>query len=161
MHNKKVRRRTFVDRQVQGALARRLVLHWCAFLTLGVALSLMLEFLRNPMTPLGEHVSNVISQNGAFVLTILCLTPVFLYDSVKLSHRFAGPILRLRRQMAELARGDEVKIMKTRPSDYWQDVIDDFNSVVERVQTPTEPQQTDQIEQQQLGSEVECVVSET
>jgi hypothetical protein len=65
---------------------------------------------------------------------MICILPTFVYDSLKLSNRFVGPIVRLRQSIAGLARGDEVKELRFRDNDFWRELSEDFNVVAKRFQ---------------------------
>jgi methyl-accepting chemotaxis protein len=128
------RKKTFIDRNVQGALVRRLALHWFSFLIVGTAVTLVFQYLTDPFKGLDKHFDYFLQHQAGFITVMLCMTPVFLFDTVKLSHRFAGPILRLRRALKELASGDEVERVTFRPGDFWGELADDFNAVLDRQQ---------------------------
>jgi hypothetical protein len=57
--------------------------------------------------------------------------PVYVWDLVKLSHRFAGPMLRLRRILKDLAAGRRASHLRFRPNDFWQETAIDFNRFYE------------------------------
>ena len=61
------------------------------------------------------------------------LLPVFILDTIKLSHRFAGPIYRLRNTIRSLAQGEEFRPLKFREVDFWQSLAEDFNVMVARL----------------------------
>ena len=46
----------------------------------------------------------------------------------------AGPLVRLRRSMRALARGEHVEPIKFREGDFWQEFAEEFNAVAARVQ---------------------------
>src|SRR5262245_55037505 len=127
------RKKTFVDPKVQGALVRRLVLHWCAFIVVAGLVSFCLQVLSNPFLPIKEHLQNVWWTHGPFLMVMVFMLPVFIVDTIKLSHRFAGPIYRLRQTVRSLARGGAYTPMKFRDFDFWQGLADDFNEMVERL----------------------------
>ena len=128
------RKKTFVDRNVQGALVRRLVFHWLVFLLVGTAVTLVFQYLTDPFTSMDEHFSSFLQKQSGFIAVMLCMTPIFVLDTVKLSHRFAGPILRLRRGLRELAAGEDAQRMTLRPGDFWTDLAVEFNAIVDRQQ---------------------------
>lgn len=131
-----IKRRThFVDRAVQGALVRRMVYHWLSFLGVSVALSLVVEALSDPFLPVGDHLRAFFRKHIWFVVALVCMTPLYLWDTMKLSNRFVGPIFRLHYAMHDLAHGREVRPLKFRPGDYWCHLADDFNGIVQRQRT--------------------------
>ncbi|MDP6060608.1 MAG: hypothetical protein QGH33_17015 [Pirellulaceae bacterium] len=127
----KRRRKQFVDRAVQGTLLLHLVAHWVFFLLAAVAFLYFVEMLAGDPRNLGR---SLFHRHGPTVLAVLVLAPIFLLDLCKLSNWFAGPVIRLRRGMRELAEGRDVSQIKFRENDFWQDLATDFNQVVERVQ---------------------------
>jgi len=133
MSNK--RGKVFVDSQVQGALARRIVTHWLLFFVLSlISLGAMELFLGDPTLTLAGHLSVLWSKYAFFVVLMICILPTFVYDSLKLSNRFVGPIVRLRESIASLAHGGEVKELRFRDSDFWRELSEDFNVVAKRFQ---------------------------
>lgn len=127
------RNKTFIDAKVQGALVRRLVFHWLAFIGVASLVAFCLQVLANPFRTLEEHVQQVWWTHGPFLLVLFFLLPVFVVDTIKLSHRFAGPIYRLRSTIRSLAQGEQFRPMKFREIDFWQDLADDFNQMVVRL----------------------------
>ena len=49
------------------------------------------------------------------------IIPIVVRDLVKLTHRFAGPMLRMRRLMKQVANGEHVEPVRFRDGDFWQD----------------------------------------
>jgi hypothetical protein len=78
-------------------------------------------------------VSQAWSSYGAVLLILACLAPVFIYDAIKLSSRFTGPIHRLREGLGALAGGQPVSTLTFRGDDFWQDLAQDFNRVAQRM----------------------------
>ena len=129
------RKKTFVDPKVQGSLVRRLVYHWFAFLLVASLVAFCLQVLSNPFRTIGEHLQQVWWTHGPFLLVMLFLLPVFILDTIKLSHRFAGPIYRLRQTILEIAQGDPPPRLKFRDFDFWQGLAEDFNRMVDQLTT--------------------------
>ena len=61
---------------------------------------------------------------GPVVIVSLLLLPLVIFDMIRFSNRFVGPLLRLRRSMRQLARGQRVEPLKFRSNDLWQDLAD-------------------------------------
>jgi hypothetical protein len=127
------RRRVFIDSNVQGALARRILLHWVTFLFVASVAAFLLQVLTDPFRPIQEHARNLWQTQGPFLLVMAFLLPVFVVDTIKLSHRFAGPIYSLRRAMREIADGQSPRRLRFRHNDFWHDLCDDFNAMLTRV----------------------------
>ena len=138
MSTRPQRTKKFIDSKVQGALARRIIFHWLVFLAVGSAAALMLQVLSDPFRPAGEHLENVWYTHGPFLVVIVFLLPVFVIDTVKISHRFAGPIFSLRRTMRDVADGQPPRQLKFRDSDFWHELANDYNAMIARLAPETQ-----------------------
>jgi hypothetical protein len=130
--NKCLRKRLFVDFRLQGTIAARVVLYWlgCQFLTA------VLLFGFKAVTG-GENIAEDMAVFYRCALFgTLGFLPLAVIDMVRLSHRFAGPMLRFRRAMHDLGCGKHVAPLRFRDGDFWQDLATDFNAVLERVPGP-------------------------
>ncbi len=129
------RQRVFVDKGVQGALVRRVLLHWALFLVLVFLLLSAWQLLISgePLNFASDQIITVWRSCIPVIVSMIVLLPVFLRDTVKLSNRFAGPILRLRNELKALADGKQNPPVKFRDGDFWQDLAGEFNRVAEIV----------------------------
>ena len=130
------RRQLFVDRQVQGALLYRIAVYWCFSVLTVCLITLCVQAITYPDRPFLEYFAfaDFFTQYGPLVLTSLVLVPLIMFDVVAVSNRFVGPLLRMRRSMRELAAAQPVEPIHFRDKDFWQDVAQEFNLVVARVQ---------------------------
>ncbi|MCH7752378.1 MAG: hypothetical protein IH898_09530, partial [Planctomycetes bacterium] len=67
------RKKSYVDPQVQGALVRRLVIHWVSYVSVAAAVAFCLQVLSNPVLPLGEHIQKAWWTHGLFLLVLVFL----------------------------------------------------------------------------------------
>lgn len=129
-----MRKKLFVDPKVQGALVVRVGLYWLVCL---ITLTLMLlcwRILTGPARLFYTHFDDMWFNFGPALIASFVLLPLVVVDIVRLSNRFAGPLVRLRRSMRALARGEEVQPIRFREGDFWQEFADEFNAVLSRVQ---------------------------
>jgi hypothetical protein len=126
------RRKKFIDAPVQGSLVRRLIFHWLLFMIVTALASFILQVLSNPFQPLSFHVQNLSYTHGPLVLVMVFLMPVFVVDTIKLSHRFTGPIFALRRAMREVIQGQPARQLRFRSNDFWHEVADDYNAMLQK-----------------------------
>jgi len=125
------RQQSLVDPEVQGSLLRKLVLHWTIFFVANtLALMIWLRMFEQPESGWGQTFLDSLRRFLPFYIVSLALVPAFLWDTMKLTNRFAGPILRLRGALADAARGQTVKPLKFRGSDFWQEIATNFNTVI-------------------------------
>lgn len=126
------RSKTYIDPNVQGALARRLVFHYSVFLIGSCLFAFLLQILTNPFQPIAVTLKDLWWTQGPFILVGVCLIPVFVNDTIKLSHRFVGPIARVHGVVRQSTLGKQVKAIKLRPGDFWSEFVDDFNMMLTR-----------------------------
>ena len=127
------RRQLFVDRDVQGALIARVVFYWCLCLVAGVQVTACQVIVTHPPQSFFELVSNLCSQYGLVLVVSLLLLPLVVADFVRVTNRVAGPMIRLRRAIKALVRGESAQLIRIRENDFWSDFVDDFNELVTRV----------------------------
>ena len=126
---KYLRKCLFVDPKVQGALIARVVLYWLVCL-IGITLMLLCwQIITGPRQPFYLHFSDLWFHYGPALIASCLLLPLVIVDVVRFSNRFAGPLLRLRRSMRELARGQYVERLEFRNDDFWQEIANEFNTI--------------------------------
>ncbi|WP_182865082.1 hypothetical protein [Stieleria mannarensis] len=126
------RNRFLIDPKVQWSIIRRMSMHWSltilALLAIGIGVQLI-------YAPGNQSFNQAIARSFGAQAPLLCimvmLYPVYVWDIVKLTHRFAGPMLRLRGILNELADGGRAMKLKFRPNDFWQETATDFNRFYE------------------------------
>jgi hypothetical protein len=129
----KRRRRYFVDRPVQGAVVRQAIWYW---VWTSITFGLVILFCRiGPSWLSGTtHPSGrVWFHLGPYVLASILLFPIVVSSSIRFSNRFAGPMVRVRRTLKELARGESTGRLKFRENDYWLDIADDINEIATKL----------------------------
>jgi len=151
------RSKIYVDRTVQGAIAKRVILHWFLFFGLTSVSLLTLEyFLGDSQLSLMQHASLVVNKYAFFFVLMLAIMPTFIFDTIKLSHRFAGPIVRFKESLKGLANGEDVPNMKFRDNDFWLELSEDFNRVADRVRqsSASSPVGAEQVDEKAVEQEV-------
>jgi hypothetical protein len=140
MTNKKALRKSlFVDPKVQGALALRVVLYWAVCLITITLMLLCWRIVTGPARLFYTHFDDMWFHYGPAMVASCLLLPLVIVDVIRVSNRFAGPMLRLRRSMKALARGEHVEPITFRDGDFWQDFADEFNTLLRRVQGEPAP----------------------
>jgi hypothetical protein len=134
MANRSQRRRLFIDYPVQGTLLIRAVFFWMVTV---VSQALMVLFFAMMQS---DSVAdfNLRGQQlwWHLELTILAsalILPAILIDFVRLSHRWVGPIFRLRSSLQALNRGDAHKPIAFRDGDFWQELAVEFNQAADEL----------------------------
>lgn len=132
------RRRTyFVDRELQGAVLKQALLYW-GWTT--VVFGLVLSYCRIVPAWLAESDApwgSIWFHLGPYVIASIVLFPIMVVHSIKFSNRFAGPMVRVRRSLKALARGEKAEFLKFRERDYWTDIAEDINAISARMSEAT------------------------
>ena len=135
MENKKqLRKQLFVDPKVQGALVLRTVFYWVVCLVTITLMLLCWRIVTGPARMFYTHFSDMWFFFGPALVASTLLLPLVVLDMIRLSNRFTGPLLRLRRSMRALAQGEHVEPVEFRDGDYWQEFANEFNALAARVQ---------------------------
>lgn len=135
----KQKRKIFlVDRAVQGGLAKRLCLHWAVFFAVLIIIQFWTSRILNPFMPFNELLKEMMQTNQLFMLSLILLLPSFVYDAVKVSNRFAGPIVRMRRELERAAETGEFKKISFRKGDFWESMADAYNKMIDRAKKDIE-----------------------
>ncbi len=128
------RGKLFVDKQVQGALISRVLIQWLGLFASCVLVIFSIKLL-NAESASGatQHLQDIWNNYALFFALFLLLLPAFAWDTVKLSHRFAGPVVRLRRGLDKLGKGESAQKIYFRDDDFWLDMAESYNNVIDRV----------------------------
>lgn len=132
------RQRLYVDKGVQGALIRRVTIYWIvacwgifcvlAGFPIGVTLAVGAQE--------GVTITSLLYQSWLdfwpSLLASFIIVPVIVWDLLRLSHRFVGPMIRLKNAMRDLAAGKPVRPISFRDGDFWSDFADEFNRLAAR-----------------------------
>ncbi len=128
---KNSRTRLFVDR-IQTALVYRVL-----FILIGSTLfvTLPLAFLRTIFSPEQvwfAHLADIWQTHWQVFAMMLLIVPFVVYDLLKFSHRFAGPMSRLRRELDNAVNSRETLPVRFRDHDYWGEIGDNCTRLIER-----------------------------
>ena len=121
------RKKLLVNRHLQGALIVRTIGYWLACVVLILMPLAILRTWAEPDTLIFQHLMDTVVEYRSLLLCATILLPLAVYDMLKTSNRIAGPVFRLKREIARLADGEEVAPVNFRPGDYWHDVAFEFN----------------------------------
>ncbi|MCC9603940.1 hypothetical protein LOC67_25595 [Stieleria sp. JC731] len=126
------RSRTYVDAEVQGSLLRRVAFHWILFFICNTfALMCWIRLFEQPDAEWGQTFGDTVRRFLPFFIITMAMIPAFVWDTLKLSHRFAGPMVRLRNTLKDIKAGRSVPPLKFRDNDFWHEIASNFNDVME------------------------------
>lgn len=157
------RSRYFVDPQVQGALLRQAIWYWLWSSSLFAVLILI---YRVAPTWLSGHadLGKLWYHLAPYLVASAALFPLVVASANRFSNRFAGPMVRIRRTLKQLADGETPPRILLRDNDFWADVAGDINLIAARLgkappSAPVEPIPDD--EEDVLADDEDDAVSST
>jgi hypothetical protein len=133
-----MRRRIWIDQLVQGGLVSRVVLYWLSLVAYFAIGHVVFQWIDQPEWTNEEHFQALISAFGFWLPGLVLLVPLIVFDIVKLSHRFAGPVYRLRNHLQKVCSGEEKGKLWFREGDYWWELVEPVNVIVARMFTAEE-----------------------
>jgi hypothetical protein len=154
---KSLRKHLFVDPKVQGSLITRVALYWIMCLATLTLMILCWRVVTGPARMFYTHFDDMWFHFGPALIGSFLLLPLVIFDIVRLSNRFVGPLIRLRRAMKALARGEEVAPLEFREGDFWKDFAREFNAVAERMHKLNRNASYDYYEEEDENAEKELV----
>lgn len=124
---KALRKKLYVNREVQGTLILRSILHWFFYMCAILLTVVVFTVIRDPSELAIKLVFESFIYFSPAIIASVILLPLFVWDILKASNKVAGPIHRLRNEMAALAAGNDVKELRFRDGDHWTELADEFN----------------------------------
>jgi hypothetical protein len=127
------RKKVFVSWTIQGRTLGQLAIYWLLYNFLFWHVTFLIETLPSEGVPqpLFERYANFCSQHLVWLLCMFVVAPVILWDMVKLTHRVAGPLVRLERVVREMARGQRVNRITLRPHDMLGQFTEALNELID------------------------------
>jgi nitrogen fixation/metabolism regulation signal transduction histidine kinase len=91
------------------------------------------QFLANPLQGFSHCLSSFWSTSGPYVVVLMAMLPLFIWDTLTLTNRIVGPICRLRSAIRGINRGKNIAPIQFRDGDFWQDLAAELNALTERL----------------------------
>ena len=125
------RRKIWIDR-LQTYLSLRIALYFILYQVAVwalVAINLKLSDYAGTAGGGSTPYTSVITWAG-----ILLLAFVFIFDAVRWTHRFVGPLYRLRQTIRAVTAGEEVDLVSLRQGDYLEEMRDEVNELLKALE---------------------------
>lgn len=127
------RKQNYVDSHVQGALLRRICVHWLVFFFVtALAVIFLQALLGDPAKTMLQRLRFETAEFIFMGIVMAALFPAFMLDTIRFSNRFVGPIGRLRRYLRDLRAG-KTDHCTFRGNDFWNQMANEFNEVADLV----------------------------
>ncbi len=127
------RKTLLVDKEIQLKMAANLVFYWLASIFSVVLLVAIFQTFNGSDTLLVDNLVGVLKQHAVVFLGMLIFLPLIVLHSLKLPLRFAGPIHRLRKDLARLEKGENVEF-SFRDNDFWKDIPQSLNALASKIE---------------------------
>ena len=128
------RKKKLVNISVQRAIAMRIVSHSILFVWSVFLVCAGLLYIAGP-TESGENLARIRTVClTAIGISSLVILPAIIYDSIRFSHRMAGPVVRLKNLLPRIGL-DKLDHVGLRKNDFWQEFAAEFNEMLDRVET--------------------------
>lgn len=133
-----LRQQLLVDHQVQGVILARMGLYGAACGLYLAVIQFCSQSMLEPEADLARLLVRFLDEAIYWAPGLMLLGPLVVYDLLRVSNRFAGPILRLRRGMNALAEGQDAGPIRFRRDDHWHDLAAVFNRIREEFHLQSE-----------------------
>lgn len=128
------KQRFLIDREVQTALLVRVTSYWLfCLVTIGAMLVFWNAAFGPPRRGL-DLLADVIARYSPAMVASLAILPIVLVDALRLSHRFVGPVTKVREGLRQLAQGKRPEQVKVREGDFWPEMAAEFNRATEQIE---------------------------
>jgi len=132
------RNQIVTDQPVQGELLFRALVYW--FLCMLVMQLLVMGWLlvHGPDRTIVKLIRESLAVSAPAIFGSVFLLPLVLYDLLRVSNRFVGPINSVRLTLRQLAEGERpARRVYLRGDDFWQELAHYTNVIAEKVESAT------------------------
>lgn len=131
------RRRYFVDPAVQGALLRQAICYWLWASATFSLFILMYRVFPAWLSGTGQESGRLWYHLAPYLVASAVLFPIVVFSAIRFSNRFAGPMVRIRRTLKQLAQGETPRRLVLRKNDFWSDIAGDINEIAAKQARPS------------------------
>lgn len=131
--SKTPRKQQWVDHKIQSTIVRRVTFYWLTCISFLTFTLLLVATVADPSKFFFQHLSTVFVRFWPVYLLMGALLPLTIIDAIRLSHRMAGPIFRLKKHLANIAEGQEAQPLAFRDDDFWQDLAEHVDQAMAKV----------------------------
>ncbi len=126
-----------VSKEMQLGFSRRLLVYWCGTWLAIFAVPICARLLVTKL-PFSELASELVADMWFPMMMSLLVLPIIFWDSIRFSHRIAGPVCRINRNIKRLVDGESAEQVTLRENDFCQELANDFNRLVSKFQTSSD-----------------------
>jgi len=144
MNSQYKRKQVLVNRRVQFRVLGCVLVFWAAYHVVLWHVMLGFHFLQycgarlagGPPQPFSGFFGEFVDQHYSMLVCAVVVLPYLIWDVLKLTHRFVGPLVQFQRCLAALTRGEFVKDVHIRKGDFLGELRDSFNAYLSSPYAP-------------------------
>jgi len=133
------RKRKFVNRNIQGKILGSLAKYWifyhlgiwCILFTFDLIPHIIAGLLNGTQFVLADFCVKFAREHFLVLTVPIVLFPVIMWDFLQVTHKVAGPLVRFRNALRDLAAGQTVEKIKLRNGDLLVEFQDAFNEFLD------------------------------
>lgn len=158
-----IRQRIWIDGRIQGILVGRIIIYWLStvmFFGIGIAVT---QYCDHADWTYAEHLQAWLGKVAPWAPSVCLLLPLVIYDIVRTSHAFTGPIGRVRQQLAKLMQNPNCTPLVLRGDDYLHEITGPVNNLQHQILSLhlALQKQREQIEELRMQKAQQAAKSET
>ena len=124
-----VRKQLLVDHPVQTEILKRLAFYGAAAFTYFLVILVISQAMANEGVTMGQCLLHCLDEMVFWAPGLMIMGPIAVYDLLRLTNRFAGPMFSLRREMGRLIEGQSERPLNFRDHDHWNEMSDLYNQI--------------------------------
>jgi hypothetical protein len=128
-HSALLRNQLLIDESVQGALLRRTALYCGCSAVYFITILIFTESITTPDQTILQSLLHNLNEIVYWAPGLMLMSPIVLYDLLRVTNRFAGPVFRLQREMQRLIDCESTSPLTFRERDYWMEMAVAFNKI--------------------------------
>jgi hypothetical protein len=140
---KPARKKIFVSGMIQGRMLGRLATYWVIYhlvLFHSMFLYHYMQYWGETLAgaqsePFLELYGSFASNHYSIIICAVAVFPIIFWDMMSLTHRVAGPLVRFRTAMNQLAQGETVEKIKLRDGHLLIEFQDAFNAYLDTLES--------------------------
>jgi hypothetical protein len=138
------RKKVLVNRRVQGRVLLRVLWLWALYHVILWHMMLFFRFVQysaelltgGAPRPFSDISAEFFENHYLMLVCAVIVLPYLVWDVLKVTHRFVGPLVQFQRCLASLARGEQVAEVKLRQGDFLGELRDSFNEFLHSPYAP-------------------------
>ncbi len=129
LNQETIRRTLFIDTEVQAALLFRIGMYGVALTSYFAITLICTQWMGHPDSGFFESLVHCYEDIAYWLPGFFVLLPIAFHDFLKMSNQFAGPVVRLRKEMKLLIEDKSERPISFRTEDYWADLSGAYNQI--------------------------------